>query len=168
MADDPIVFACANPVPEIYPYEAKEAGAAIVATGRGDFPNQVNNSLGFPGILKGALLVRARKITDNMAVAAARSLANFARKKGFSPDYIIPTMDEADVFPEEAADVAMQAIKDGVARIVKTREQVLEEARSDIMESRNLVAKLMEEGYIEEPPPELIEESLKIAVDTVS
>ncbi|MCD4702026.1 MAG: NADP-dependent malic enzyme [Candidatus Aegiribacteria sp.] len=167
MAKDAIVFACANPVPEIYPYEAKDAGAAIVATGRGDFPNQVNNSLGFPGILKGSLLVRARKITDNMAVAAARSLANFARKKGFNPDYIIPTMDEADVFPEEAADVAMQAIKDGVARLEKTREQVLEEARADIMESRSLVNKLMEEGFIKEPPPELIEEALKLAVDSV-
>jgi len=168
MAKDPIVFACANPVPEIYPYQAKEAGAAIVATGRGDFPNQVNNSLGFPGILKGALLVRATKITDNMAVAAAKSLANFAGRKGFTPDYIIPTMEEADVFPEEAADVAMQAIKDGVARLEKTREQVLEEARADIMESRALVDKLMEEGYIKEPPPELIEEAIKLAVDALS
>ena len=168
MARDPIVFACANPVPEIYPYEAKEAGAAIVATGRGDFPNQVNNSLGFPGILKGALLVRARAITDNMAVAAARSLANFAGRKGFTPDYIIPTMDEADVFPEEAADVAMQAIEDGVARRVITREQAVDEARADIMEARDLVHKLMEEGFIKEPPEELIEESLKLAVDSVT
>ena len=168
MAPGPIVFACANPVPEIYPYEAKEAGAAVVATGRGDFPNQVNNSLGFPGILKGALLVRARKITDNMAVAAAKSLANFARRKGFTPDYIIPTMDEADVFPEEAADVAMQAIADGVARLDKTREQVLNEARTDIMEARALVQKLMDDGIIKQPPMELIEESLKIAIDQVT
>lgn len=168
MAKDPIVFACANPVPEIYPYEAKEAGAAIVATGRGDFPNQVNNSLGFPGILKGALLVRARAITDNMAVAAARSLANFAGKKGLNPDYIIPTMDEADVFPEEAADVAMQAIKDGVARREITREQAMDEARADIMEARNLVHKLMEEGFIKEPPEELIRESVRLAIDEVS
>ncbi len=168
MGRDPIVFACANPVPEIYPYEAREAGAAVVATGRGDFPNQVNNSLGFPGILKGALLVRATKITDNMAVAAARSLANFAERKGVSPDYIIPTMDEADVFPEEAADVAMQAIKDGVARLQKTREQVLEEARSDIMKARNLVQKLMDDGDIAQPPIALIEEAVKTAVDSVS
>ena len=167
MARDPIVFACANPVPEIYPYEAREAGAAIVATGRGDFPNQVNNSLGFPGILKGALLIRATKITDNMAVAAARSLANFAGRKGLSPDYIIPTMDEADVFPEEAADVAMQAIKDGVARLQKTREQVLEEARSDIMKARNLVQKLMDDGDIAQPPIDLIEAAVKAAVDSV-
>jgi len=76
-------------------------------------------------------------------------------------------MEEADVFPEEAADVAMQAIKDGVARLEKTREQVLEEARADIMESRALVDKLMEEGYIKEPPPELIEEAIKLAVDAL-
>jgi len=167
MASDPIVFSCANPVPEIYPYKAKEAGAAIVATGRGDFPNQVNNSLGFPGILKGALLVKSRAITDNMAVAAARSLANFAKKKGLSPDYIIPTMDEADVFPEEAADVAMQAIEDGVAREKKTREELLEEARKDIMDSRNLVQMLMEEGVIRRPPSSILEEALKVAVDQV-
>jgi malate dehydrogenase (oxaloacetate-decarboxylating) len=168
MARDPIVFACANPVPEIYPYEAKEAGATIVATGRGDFPNQVNNSLGFPGILKGALLVRARAITDSMAVAAARSLSNFACRRGVTPDYIIPTMDEADVFPEEAADVAMQAIKDGVARRVITREQAVNEARADIMEARKLVHRLMEEGFIKEPPAELIRESVKLAIDSVS
>ncbi len=168
MARDSIVFACANPVPEIYPYEAREAGAAIVATGRGDFPNQVNNSLGFPGILKGTLLVRARKITDNMAVAAARSLANFAGRKGLSPEYIIPSMDEEGVYAEEAADVAMQAIKDGVARLEKTREQVLMEAKADIRESRDLVNRLMEDGFIKQPPPELIEEAVKTAVDSVS
>ena len=168
MARDSIVFACANPVPEIYPYEAREAGAAIVATGRGDFPNQVNNSLGFPGILKGTLLVRARKITDNMAVAAARSLANFAGRKGLNPEYIIPTMDEEGVYAEEAADVAMQAIKDGVARLEKTREQVLMEAKADIRESRNLVNSLMKDGFIKQPPPELIEKAAKIAIDSVS
>ena len=167
MATDPIVFACANPVPEIYPYKAREAGAAIVATGRGDFPNQVNNSLGFPGILKGALLVKSRAITDNMAVAAARSLARFAGRKGLSPEYIIPTMDEADVFPEEAADVAMQAIEDGVAREEKSREQLLEEARKDITESRDLVHMLMEEGVIRQPPGELLEEALKVAIEEV-
>ncbi len=85
MAPKSIVFACANPVPEIYPYEAKEAGATIVATGRGDFPNQVNNSVGFPGILKGALLARARAVSDGMAIAAARSLAGFAERRGHRP-----------------------------------------------------------------------------------
>ena len=86
MADKSIVFACANPVPEIYPHAAREAGAFIVATGRGDFPNQVNNSLGFPGILKGALLVRAKKISDGMAIAASYSVADYAEKRGIHPD----------------------------------------------------------------------------------
>ncbi len=110
MADKAIVFACANPVPEIWPYAAKEAGAYIVATGRGDFPNQVNNSVCFPGILKGALLVRARKITDGMAIRCAHSIADFAEKRGISPDNIIANMEETEVFAVEAADVAMQAI----------------------------------------------------------
>lgn len=167
MADKPIVFTCANPVPEIYPHTAKEAGAYIVATGRGDFPNQVNNSLGFPGILKGALLVRARKVTDNMAIAAAKSLANFAEKKGISPDYIIPTMDEEDVFPQEATDVAMQAIKDGVARIELSEEEIFAKAKKDIFEARGLVKHLMQEGFIKECPKELIQKALDMAVNAV-
>jgi malate dehydrogenase (oxaloacetate-decarboxylating) len=107
MAPKSIVFACANPVPEIYPDAAKAAGAYIIATGRGDFPNQVNNSVGFPGILKGALMVRAKTISDEMTIAAARSLAAFAEKRGITTNNIIATMDEADVFAREAADVAM-------------------------------------------------------------
>ena len=168
MGDKPIVFACANPVPEIYPYAAKEAGAYIVATGRGDFPNQVNNSLGFPGILKGALLVRARKITDNMAIAAAHSMAKFAQKKGIHPDYIMPTMDETEVFAEEAADVAMQAIKDGVARTELTRQQVYDKTLEDIRIAREEHSLLMEKGYIKEPDLSLLEEALKKAIEAVS
>src|SRR5690606_41242608 len=99
MAKDAIVFAAANPIPEIWPWDAKEAGAAVVATWRSDFPNQVNNSLGFPGIFRGTLDVRASTITDEMAIAAAESLAQMAEEKGLSPDYILPTMDEWDVFP---------------------------------------------------------------------
>src|SRR3990172_8376600 len=99
MADKSVVFACANPIPEIYPYAAKESGAYVVATGRGDFPNQVNNSIGFPGILKGALLVRARKITDEMAIAAAHSVAEHVVKTNtISPVHIMPTMQETEVF----------------------------------------------------------------------
>ncbi len=166
MARDPVVFACANPVPEIYPHEALEAGAAVVATGRGDFPNQVNNSLGFPGILKGALMVRARRITDGMAVAAARSLARSAAGRGLRPDYIIPSMDEPDVFPVEAAEVAMQAQAEGVSRLSKPREQLLAEAGRDIAEARELLHRLMREGVIAEPPPELIEEALRAALES--
>jgi malate dehydrogenase (oxaloacetate-decarboxylating) len=168
MASKPIVFACANPVPEIYPYAAKEAGAYIVATGRGDFPNQVNNSMGFPGILKGALLVRARKITDEMAIAAAYSVANFAQKKGLSPDYIMPTMDETEVFADEAADVAMEAIKNGVARVEPTREAVRARTLCDIKEARAIIDLLMREQYIKAPAPGLLAAAVEKAVAVVT
>ena len=170
MAEKAIVFVCANPVPEIYPYAAKEAGAYIVATGRGDFPNQVNNSLGFPGILKGALMVRARKITDNMAIAAAKSLARFAEEKGanpLGPEYITATMEEAGVFPYEAADVAMQAIEDGVARLTMTREEAYKKADEDITYSRSLTDSLTKNGFIKSPTEELIQEALDFAVKSV-
>jgi len=168
MNEKSIVFACANPVPEIYPYAAKEAGAFIVATGRGDFPNQVNNSIGFPGILKGALLVRAKKITDNMAIAAAHSLADYAEKRGINPENIVPNMDEAGVFPEEAADVAMQAIKDGVARIIMTRDEVLSKAAADIKGSRDMITHLTETGFIKSPPQSMLDSALDWAVKQVS
>jgi len=167
MAPKSIVFTCANPVPEIYPHAAKAAGAYVVATGRGDFPNQVNNSLGFPGILKGALLVRARKITDAMAITAARSLAGFAEQKGLSPDYIIPSMDETEVFPREAADVAMQAIQDGVARMSLPKEEILKRAEADIAYSRNLIDSIMAGGFVKPPPQEMLDESLRWAVDQI-
>jgi malate dehydrogenase (oxaloacetate-decarboxylating) len=167
MAPKSIVFACANPVPEIYPYAAKEAGAFIVATGRGDFPNQVNNSLGFPGILKGALMVRASKITDNMAVAAAHSLAAFARKRGIDPENIVPTMDEAAVFPQESADVAMQAIADGVARKPMSWQEAFDKAQFDITEAREMTKALQDHGFIKQPPRELIEEALECAIDQI-
>jgi malate dehydrogenase (oxaloacetate-decarboxylating) len=168
MNDKPIIFACANPVPEIYPYEAKEAGAYIIGTGRGDFPNQVNNSLGFPGILKGALLVRASKITDNMAIAAAKSLANFAEKRGINPDNILPTMEEAGVFPNEAAEVASQAIADGVARVSMNWDEAYNRAKEDIDYSRNLTNLLMESGFTKKPPQSLIDEALEFAIKEVS
>lgn len=162
-----IVFTCANPIPEIYPHAAKEAGAFIVATGRGDFPNQVNNSIGFPGILKGALLVRASKITDNMAIAAAHALATFAQQRGITPDNIVPTMDEAEVFPFEAAEVAMQAIKDGVARIEISYEEAYRIARKDILEARQSTQMLVDNGLIKMPPQEMIDEALAWAIKNV-
>jgi malate dehydrogenase (oxaloacetate-decarboxylating) len=167
MAEKSIVFCCANPVPEIYPYAAKEEGAYIVATGRGDFPNQVNNSIGFPGILKGALMVRARKITDNMAIAAAHSLADYAEKRGIHVNDIVPNMEEASVFPHEAADVAMQAIKDGVARINMTWEQAFQKAKKDIEHARGLTRTLMDKGFIEEPPAAMIKNALAYAIEQV-
>jgi len=148
MAKDAIVFACANPIPEIWPWEAKEAGAAVVATGRSDFPNQVNNSLGFPGIFRGTLDVRARTITDSMCVAAADALAGMAAQKGLTPEYILPNMDEWEVFPREAAAVAMKAIEEGVARKTATYEEELRAAEAIIRRSRDLTKTMMEDGFI--------------------
>src|SRR6056297_106578 len=167
MGTKPIVFACANPVPEIYPYAAKEAGAYITATGRGDFPNQVNNSLGFPGILKGALLVRARSITDNMAVTASYSMANYAEKKGINPEYIMPKMDETDMFAYEAADVAMQAIKDGVARVESDWDTVYNRTLEDIGHTRQTIDMMMEKNFIKPPSNDMLEKALKKAIDGV-
>lgn len=167
MGSKPIVFVCANPVPEIYPYAAKEAGAYIVATGRGDFPNQVNNSLGFPGILKGSLLVRSRKVTDDMAIAAAYSVADFADKKGINPDYIMPTMDETEVFATEAADVAMKAIENGVARVQTDWQSVYDQTLADIKYAREALDLMMENDFVKKPSQGMLEEALQKAVDAV-
>ena len=151
MAKDPIVFACANPVPEIWPWEALEAGAAVVATGRSDFPNQVNNSLGFPGIFRGTLDVRARTITDEMCFAAAKALADHVEDR-LAADMILPNMDDWEVFPREAAAVGMKAQELGVARLTRSYEELLDHARSIIKRSRDLTHKMMEEGFIAEAP----------------
>jgi len=154
MADHPIVFAAANPEPEIWPWDAKEAGAYVMATGRSDFPNQINNSLGFPGIFRGALDVRARTITDEMCIAAARELASVAEDKGLSPDYIIPSMDEWEVFPREAAAVGMQAVSDGIARVKRSRTELLEMAQRIIERARKETSLKMSSGLIAEAPPD--------------
>lgn len=129
MADDAVVFAMANPVPEIAPEKAKKAGARIVATGRSDYPNQINNVLGFPGIFRGALDVRAREITLNMNIAAAEAIASCVSDEELSEDYIIPTPFHPDVYPKEARAVAEQAVKDGVARRKVSGEWVEEHTR---------------------------------------
>jgi malate dehydrogenase (oxaloacetate-decarboxylating) len=167
MAEKAIVFVCANPVPEIYPYAAKEAGAYIVATGRGDFPNQVNNSLCFPGLLKGALLVKARKITDKMAIAAAYAIAETAEKNGLSPDYIAPLMDETETFRNVARAVAIQAQEDGVARVTMTGDEVYEQAKQDIAEARGLTQHLIDEKYIKEPSIDMLQAALEKAIEQV-
>lgn len=160
MADKAIVFTCANPVPEIYPHDAKDAGAFIVATGRSDFPNQVNNSMCFPGLLKGCLLVHASRVTDTMAIAAAHSLARVQQGRGLDADHIMPTMDDVEVFPREAADVAAQAMKDGVARHTMTPEEVFQAADHDIKQNREMLDILMEHGKIKEPPKSMIDQVL--------
>ncbi|MDD8026954.1 MAG: NADP-dependent malic enzyme [Acidobacteriota bacterium] len=151
MAPNSIVFAEANPIPEIWPWEAKEAGARIVATGRSDFPNQVNNSLGFPGIFRGALDVRAKTITDEMCIAAAMELAKVAEDKGIHEEYIIPNMDEWEVFPREAVAVGSKAIEQGVARFTFTAEERFKMANESIRAARNEVQWMMKEGFIIDP-----------------
>ena len=151
MAENAIVFPEANPVPEIWPWEAKEAGARIVATGRSDFPNQVNNSLGFPGIFRGALDVRATTITDEMCIAAANELAKVAQDHGISEDYIIPNMDQWEVFPREAVAVGMKAIEQGVARKILSAEEQFKMADEIIKKARAEVQWMMKEGFIIDP-----------------
>jgi len=117
MAKDPVIFACANPTPEIFPDEAKEAGAAVISTGRSDFPNQINNVLAFPGIFRGTFDVRASEINDEMKIAAAEALAGLISEDELSADYIIPKAFDPRVGPAVAAAVAEAARKSGVARI---------------------------------------------------
>ena len=151
MADDAILFATANPIPEIWPWEAKEHGVKIFATGRSDFPNQVNNSMGFPAIFRGVLDVRATTITDTMCLAAAEELAKCAEENGIHEEYIIPTMAEKDVFPRVAVAVAMQAQKEGVAKLKLSADELMEKATFMINRSRNLTAAMMKDGFIKDP-----------------
>lgn len=151
MNEDAIMFACANPVPEIWPWEAAEAGARIVATGRSDFPNQVNNSLGFPGIFRGALDVRARTITDEMCFAAANALAEQIGDK-LDEEHILPTMEDWEVFACEAAAVGMKAQEQGIANIEMTHDELFEHATSMIRRSRDLTRMMMGQEFIQAPP----------------
>ncbi|MFC2019359.1 NADP-dependent malic enzyme [Chloroflexota bacterium] len=154
MARDAIVFACANPIPEIWPWEAKEAGARIIATGRSDFPNQVNNSVCFPAIFRGTLDVKARAITDEMCIAAAHELAKCAEDRGIHDDYICPTMVEWQVFIREAVAVGLKAIEQGVAREILSRGELTQRALDMIEEAREATSLLMESGLIPPVPEE--------------
>jgi malate dehydrogenase (oxaloacetate-decarboxylating) len=155
MAKDAIVFACANPIPEIWPWEAEDAGARIVATGRNDFPNQVNNSLGFPGIFRGVLDVRAKTITDDMCIAAAEELAKFAVERGITERDILPRMEEWEVFPREAVACALKCIEQGVARIKPSRQELYERANAIIRNARESTKALMKNGLIKPLPREV-------------
>jgi len=154
MASDAIVFACANPIPEIWPWEAEEAGAKVVATGRSDFPNQVNNSMGFPAIFRGVLDVKAKTVTDDMCVAAATELANYAEERGMTERDILPHMDEWEVFPREAVACALKSIEQGVARIKPSRQELYERASAIIKNARASTELLMKHGLIKQPPSE--------------
>jgi len=166
MADKAIVFTCANPVPEIYPHDAKDAGAYIVATGRSDFPNQVNNSMCFPGLLKGCLLVRASRVTDTMAVAAAHSLAR-AQQRAVSTSITScrawTTWRSSRARPPTSRgrprSTAWPA-PDGLRRGVRKAEH-------DIRENREIVDLLMESGKIPQPPKSMIDAVLAATVDEI-
>ena len=117
MADDPIIFAMANPNPEIKPDDAKEAGAKVIGTGRSDFPNQINNVLAFPGIFRGALDVEATHINEDMKKAAVEAIADLIEEDELNPDYCIPGPFDKRVAPSVARSVAKAAMESGVARI---------------------------------------------------
>jgi malate dehydrogenase (oxaloacetate-decarboxylating) len=152
MNKNSIGFFCANPLPEIWPWDAKEAGLRIVATGRSDFPNQVNNSIGFPAIFRGTLDVKARTITDEMCIAAAYELAKFAEEQGLNDDHIIPSMADTEVFVREAVAVGMKAIEQGVARENITREELARRSGKIIREAKQTVETLMKTGMIPPAP----------------
>jgi malate dehydrogenase (oxaloacetate-decarboxylating) len=154
MRPRPIVFALANPVPEIWPATAHEAGAAIVATGRGDFPNQVNNSLVFPAVFRGVLDARARRIPDDIVLVAARELAAWTASRGLSADHILPTMEEREVFPHVAAAVATKAVELGIAGQRLSHEEFLECARARMGRPQALVAALRNSGVTLPMPDE--------------
>jgi malate dehydrogenase (oxaloacetate-decarboxylating) len=153
MNSDPILFSCANPIPEIWPWVAKEAGAKIVSTGRSDFPNQINNSLGFPGIFRGTLDVRASTITDEMCFAAAEALADQIGDK-LDEEHLLPTMDDWEVFAKEAAAVGMKAQEQGVAKLERTYDELLESALKVIKRSQDLTSMMEKKGFIPEAPEE--------------
>ncbi|MBN1859210.1 NADP-dependent malic enzyme [Candidatus Bipolaricaulota bacterium] len=154
MAPDAIAFLLANPVPEIWPWEAKKAGARIVGTGRSDFPNQINNSLGFPGIFRGTLDVQARTITDEMTIAAAEAIASAATCGGasLSESWLVPTMMDVDVVVEVAVAVGGKAIEQSLARCPLSEQDRRETAKRRITDAQQETEILMREGHIPLPP----------------
>jgi malate dehydrogenase (oxaloacetate-decarboxylating) len=154
MANNAVLFACANPIPEIWPWEAEAAGARIVATGRSDFPNQVNNSLGFPAIFRGVLDVKAKTVTDDMCIAAAQELAKFAEERGIHEKDILPRMEEWEVFPREAVACALKSIEQGVARVKPSRQELYQRASAIIQNARQSTELLMKHDLIKQPPSE--------------
>lgn len=152
MADDAIVFACANPIPEIWPWEAEDAGARIVGTGRSDFKNQVNNSLGFPAVFRGALDVAATGITDEMCLAASEAVSSYVEEQGLSEDYVIPTMAETEMYVREAVATGLGAMKQGVARIKLSENELEESARKKIKGAQRVHEYLRKEKIIPSLP----------------
>jgi len=152
MNRDGIGFFMANPIPEIWPWDAQAAGLRVVGTGRSDFPNQVNNSIGFPGIFRGTLDVFAKTITDEMTIAAAYAVAETAEEKGLRDDYIVPSMMETEVFINEAVAVGRKAIEQGIARRVLTEAELRFEAETKIRHAQEETRVLMKSGVIPPAP----------------
>jgi malate dehydrogenase (oxaloacetate-decarboxylating) len=152
MAKDGIGFFCANPIPEIWPWDAQEAGLKVVATGRSDFPNQVNNSICFPAIFRGTLDVKARTITDEMCIAGAYEIARYAEDHGMNESAILPTMADWEVFVRTAAAVGLKAIEQGVAREKVNGEVLKTRAEKIIVEARQILENLMRAGLIPPAP----------------
>jgi len=153
MNRDAVAFLLANPTPELWPWEAEKAGMRIVATGRSDFANQVNNSIGFPGIFRGALDVRAKTISDDMAIAGAHAIAQAAEEQGIREDRIVPTMMETDVFVDVAVAVGQTAIQQGIARQMLTEDQIRESAITKIQAAKEQSKVLASSGLIAPLPP---------------
>ncbi|MFQ5969506.1 MAG: malic enzyme-like NAD(P)-binding protein [Nitrososphaerales archaeon] len=148
MSSDPMVIACANPVPEIWPWEAKEAGAKVVATGRSDFDNQIANTLAFPGIFRGILDTRARKITDEICIIASKELADIAEEDGLSEDYILPGSAREDVIIREAVAVGLEAQRQRLARRKLSSRQLQTEATQIIDRARSSIVHNIESGIV--------------------
>jgi malate dehydrogenase (oxaloacetate-decarboxylating) len=148
MADRAIIFSDANPIPEIWPWEAKEAGAAVIATGRSDFPNQINNSMVFPAMFRGCLDVGATRIEDEMCIAAANELANTAEENGLDQERIVPSMKDPEAFINEAVAVGLKAIEMGLARTVLGRTELKEKVTLRIKGARYQMEVMMRTGLI--------------------
>jgi malate dehydrogenase (oxaloacetate-decarboxylating) len=152
MAEDAIVFALANPIPEIWPWEAKEAGARVVGSSRGDLANQINNSLVFPGVFRGVLVVRARTIPDEMAIAAAEEVARWQQERGLDEEHIVPTLENWEVFCREAAAVGVKAQEQGLARVNLSYAELLSTAEQTIRQAQDMTRFLMDRGFIQPIP----------------
>lgn len=150
MNKDPVIFALANPLPEIWPEDAIENGAAIVATGRSDFPNQINNSLVFPGIFRGVLDARSKGVNFGIMVKASYEIANFVSSP--EPAKIVPSMDDWELYPQVASAVARATVDQGLARKIDSREGFLKTAREIITTNREAIEKNMDLGLIRRLP----------------
>jgi malate dehydrogenase (oxaloacetate-decarboxylating) len=150
MNSDPIIFALANPVPEIWPNVAKEAGAKVIATGRGDFPNQINNSLIFPGVFRGVLDARSRGVNFKIMVKASYEIANFVKDP--TEDKIVPTMENWELYPQVASAVARATVEEGLARRNNSTEGFYKIAREIIEENRKAYRKLLDGNIIKKLP----------------